>query len=147
MNKKSRVRLTEPERTQLTALIHQGNAAAYKITHAHILLTADADGAAWSDQAIAAAFSVHPHTVAGVRERCVPQGLEAALNRKKQEHPSRQPTFDGEAEARLIAWGCSAPPHGHARWTMRLLADKASELEIVPTVSYETVRRTLKKTR
>ena len=110
MNKKYIVRLTEQEREQLDALIRKGKSAAYKIKHANMLLKADADGAAWSDEEIAGAFSVHTHTVAGLRERCVEQGLEAALNRKKQERPSQQPIFDGAAEARLIALGCSRLP-------------------------------------
>jgi transposase len=147
MNKKYIVRLTEQEREQLEAVIRKGKAAAYKITHANILLKADADGAAWSDEAIAAAFSVHTRTVAGIRERFVEQGLEAALTRKKQERPSQPPLFDGEAEAYLIALRCSAPPAGHARWTLRLLADKVVELDIVASASHETVRRTLKKMR
>lgn len=146
MHKKYLVRLTAQERAQLDALIRKGKSAAYKIKHAHMLLKADADGAAWSEEEIAAAFSVHTRTVAGIRERFVEQGLEAALNRKKQERPSQQPLFDGEAEARLIALGCSAPPAGHARWTLRLLADTAVALAIVEATSHETVRRTLKKT-
>src|SRR5438105_15507816 len=88
MNKKYIVRLTEQEREQFDALIRKGKSAAYKIKHAHMLLKADADGAAWSDEAIATAFSVHTRTVAGIRERFVEQGLEAALSRKKQERPS-----------------------------------------------------------
>jgi transposase len=147
MNKKYIVRLTEQEREQLEALIRKGTSAAYKIKHANILLKADADGAAWSDEAIAAAFSVHTRTVAGIRERFVEQGLEAALTRKKQERPSQQSLFDGEAEAHLIALRCAEPPAGHARWTLRLLADKVVELDIVASASHETVRRTLKKTR
>jgi transposase len=147
MNKKYVVRLTEQEREQLATLIRKGKSAAYKIKHAHILLKADAEGAAWSDEEIAAAFSVHTRTVAGMRERFVEQGLEAALSRKKQARPSQQRLFDGEAEARLIALGCSEPPQGYARWTLRLLADKVVELEIVAATSHETVRRTLKKMR
>ena len=147
MNKKYIVRLTEQEREQLDALIRKGKTAAYKIKHANILLKADADGAAWRDAEIATAFSVHIRTVAGIRERFVEQGLEAALHRKKQARPSQQPLFDGAAEARLIALGCSEPPQGYARWTLRLLADKAVELEIVESTSHETVRRTLKKMR
>jgi len=147
MNKKYIVRLTEQEREELAALIRKGTSAAYKIKHANMLLKADADGAGWSDVEIAAAFSVHPRTVAGIRERFVEEGPEAALNRKKQERPSQQPIFDGDAEAHLIALSCSEPPPGHARWTLRLLADKAVELAIVASTSHETVRRTLKKTR
>src|SRR5215472_12541690 len=96
MNENYTVRLTEQEREPLDAVIRKGTAAAYKIKHANILLKADADGAACSDEAIAAAFSVHTRTVAGLRERFVEQGLEAALTRKKQERPSQQPLFDGE---------------------------------------------------
>ena len=147
MNKKYSVSLTEQEREQQNALIRKGKAAAYKIKHANILLKADADGAAWSDEAIAAAFSVHTRTVAGIRERFVEQGLEAALTRKKPARPSQQPIFDGEAEAHLIALRCAEPPAGHARWTLRLLADQVVELDIVAAASHETVRRTLKKTR
>jgi transposase len=147
MHKKYIVRLTEQEREQLDALIRKGKSAAYKIKHANILLKADADGVAWNDEEISAAFAVHTRTVAGIRERFVEQGLEAALNRKRQERPSQQPIFDGEAEAHLIALSCSEPPPGHARWTLRLLADKVVEVEIVASTSHETVRRTLKKTR
>jgi hypothetical protein len=116
-NKKYIVRLTEQAREQRDALIRQGTAAASKIKHAHMLLKAAADGAAWRDEAIAAAFSVHPRTVAGMRARCVEHGLAAALTRTKPERPSPQPLFDGEAEAHLIALRCAEPPAGHARWT------------------------------
>jgi hypothetical protein len=145
MNKKYIVRLSEEERRQLTELTRKGKVAAYKIRHAHILLQADVQGPAWTDQRIAESLSVHVNTVLGVRQRLVEQGLEAALNRKKQAHPSRAPRLDGEGEARLIALRCSAPPAGHARWTLRLLADQAVALEIVTAISHETVRQALKK--
>ena len=145
--KKYIVRLSNEEQEQLKKLTAVGKSAAYKIKHAHILLKADADGPNWTDKQIAEAFSVTTRTVSGIRQRFVEQGLESALNRKKQDNPSRRPIFDGQAEARLIAIGCSMPPEGHARWTLRLLADKAVELEIVESVSHETVRQTLKKTR
>jgi transposase len=147
MNKKYIVRLTDEEREQLAELTRKGRATAYKIRHAQILLKADADGPAWTDARIAESFSVSVNTVLGVRQRLVEQGLEAALNRKPQAHPSRAPRLDGEGEARLIALRCSAPPPGHAHWTLRLLADHAVALEIVETISHETVRQTLKKTR
>lgn len=147
MPKKYIVRLSDEERQQLTELISKGKTAAYKIRHAHILLKADADGPAWTDERIAESFAVSLNTVMGVRQRLVEQGLEAALTRKKQAHPSRQPRLDGEGEARLIALRCSAPPDGHARWTLRLLADQAVALEIVEAISHETVRQALKKTR
>jgi transposase len=146
MNKKYIIRLADEERAQLTELTRKGQVAAYKIRHAHILLKADADGPAWTDTKIAEIFSVSVNTVLGVRQRWVEQGLEAALNRKQQ-HPSRTPRLDGAGEARLIALRCGEPPAGHARWTLRLLADQAVALDIVAAISHETVRQALKKTR
>jgi hypothetical protein len=145
MNKKHIIRLSDEERAQLTELTRKGKAAAYKIRHAQILLKADVEGPAWTDAKIAESFSVSVNTVLNVRQRLVEQGLEAALNRKPQAQPSRRPVLDGEREARLIALRCSAPPAGHARWTLRLLADQAVALEIVETISHETVRQALKK--
>jgi hypothetical protein len=148
MNKKYVVRLTSEERAQLQRLVSVGKAAARKILHARILLQADQgpDGPAWKDEQIAEGLSAHPRTIANVRQRLVEQGLEVALTRKKQERPSRQRTLDGEAEARLIALRCGEPPEGRTRWTLQLLADKLVELNVVEGVSYETVRRVLKKT-
>jgi transposase len=146
MNKKYVVRLTEEERGELARLVSTGKMAAYKIKHANILLKADADGAGWTDVAIAEAFGCHARTVENVRRRFVLDGLEAALARKKRAHPPREKVIDGEAEARLIAVACGPPPEGRARWTLRLLAEKMVELEVVESVSYQTVRRTLKKT-
>jgi transposase len=146
--KKYKVTLTTDERNSLQELIAAGKAAALKLTHARILLKADAapGGPAWTDASIAEALEVNVTTVERLRERFVEQGLEAALGRKKQDRPSRQRTLDGQAEARLIAVACSEPPQGRARWTLRLLADRLVELEIVDAVAMETVRRTLKKT-
>ena len=129
-------------------LVSVGQAAARKILHARILLTADqgSDGPAWKDEQIAEGLSAHPRTIANIRQRLVEQGLEAALDRKKQERPSRECKLDGKAEARLIALRCGEPPQGRMRWTLHLLADKLVELKVVDSVSYETVRRTLKKT-
>jgi transposase len=146
MNKKYIVNLTQEEREQLTALVSKGKAAAYKIKHAHILLLADTNGQAWSDESIAKALSVHPNTVRGVRQRWVEQGLEAAIARKAQSCPSRPALLDGNQEAQLIALRCSAPPPGYARWTLHLLADKFVELQVVESISHETVRKVLKKT-
>jgi transposase len=141
--------LTAEERQQLADLTASGKAAAKKLTHARILLKADAadGGPAWADDRIAQALDVSVATVERVRQRFVEQGLEAALVRKKQDHPSRAPRLDGTAEARLIALACSAPPRGRKAWTLRLLADRLVELEVVGSVSYETVRQVLKKTR
>jgi hypothetical protein len=147
MNKKYIIRLSDEEREQLAELTRTDKAAAYKIRHAQILLKADADGPAWTDERIAESFSVSVNIVLSVRQRLVEQGLEAALNRKKQAQPSRRPLLDGAGEAWLIALRCSAPPRGHARWTLRLLADQAVVLEIVEAISHETVRQTLKKMR
>jgi hypothetical protein len=146
MNKKYIVRLNEEERRQLTELVTKGKSAASKIRHANILLKADADGPAWKDERIAEGFFVRVSTVNAVRQRFVQQGLEAALNRKKQDMPSRKRVLDGEKEAKVIALRCNQAPKGHARWTLRLLAEKAVELEIVDSISHETVRQTLKKT-
>ena len=146
MDKKYIVRLTDEERTQLKELIAKGRAAAYRITHAHILLQADADGPAWPDERIAEALRVHVNTTHNVRQRFVEGGLETALNRKKRLMPPRQRILDGEGEARLIALSCSGPPAGRARWTLHLLADKMVELRIVDSISHETVRQALKKT-
>jgi len=146
MNKKYIVRLTAEERGHLEDFISKGKRAAYKIKHANILLKADADGPGWTDEAIAEAFSVHVHTVGNVRQRFVEQGLTAALERKKQSAPSRKPILDGEKQARLLAIACSQPPEGRARWTLHLLAQEMVRLGIVETISYETVRRALKKT-
>ena len=145
--KKYVVRLTSEERRMLQRWVSVGKVAARKILHARILLLADqgSDGPAKTDAQIAEALSAHARTVAGVRQRLVEQGLEAALNRKKQAQPSRPRTLDGKAEARLIALRCGAPPQGRMRWTLHLLADQMVELNVVESVSYETVRRTLKK--
>jgi len=147
--KKYKVTLTAEERQQLSELIAAGKAAAQKLTHARILLKADAadGGPAWPDARIAEAVEVSVATVERVRQRFVEQGLEAALVRKKQDRPSRERKLDGRAEARLIALACSAPPEGRTEWTMQLLADKLVELRVVEAVSDETVRRALKKTR
>jgi transposase len=147
--KKYLVTLTAEERQSLHDQTAAGTAAARKLAHARILLKADqADGGpAWPDERIAEALDVGLSTIARVRQRFVEQGLEATLGRKPQDRPSRPRTLDGRAEARLIALACSAPPQGRKEWTMQLLADKLVELDVVDTVSDETVRRVLKKTR
>jgi hypothetical protein len=146
--KKYVVRLTSEERATLQRLVSVGKAAARKILHARILLQADQgpDGPGWKDQEIAEGLMAHPRTIANVRQRLVEQGLEAALNRKKRLSPPVEPKLDGKAEARLIALRCGLPPEGRMRWTLQLLADKLVELNVVDSVSYETVRRVLKKT-
>ena len=144
--KKYVVQLTEEERQQLKEIVSKGQTKAYQIQHANILLTADIKGPAWIDADIAQALDLNINTVGRVRQRFFEQGLTVALKRKKQDSPSRRPIFDGAAEAHLIAVACSQPPEGHSRWTLKLLADKVVELQIVESVAPETVRQTLKKT-
>jgi DNA-binding transcriptional ArsR family regulator len=148
MKKKYPVILTEAQREHLKSLIAAGTAPARKLTHARILLKADQspEGPGWVDEAIADAVETSQPTVSRVRKRYFEEGLEAALNRRP---PNREyhRKLSGEQEARLIALACSEPPEGQARWSLRLLADKLVELGVVDEeVSYQTVRRTLKKT-
>jgi transposase len=145
--KKYHVTLTDGECSMLRDLLSAGKAPARTLTHARILLKADESdgGSAWSDEAIRKALDVGLSTVARVRERFVEEGLEAALERRK---PRRDYSHlvDGECEAHLVALACSAPPVGHQRWTLRLLADKMIEREYIDCLSHETVRQVLKKT-
>lgn len=147
MTKKYFVTLTVEERGALQELIAKGKGAARRLAHARILLKADQnpDGPACTDRAIAAAVEVGTATVERVRRRFVEAGLEDALDPYYTER-LRPRKLDGEQEARLIAVACSTPPPGAARWSLRLLADRLVELEVVDTISYETVRRTLKQT-
>ena len=146
MQKKYIVRLTAEERSELEAMVKKGKAAAYKIKHANILLVADASGPAWPDRQIAEAFSCHLDTVENVRRRLVLEGLTAAVERKAQDQPSRPAKLDGRGEARLIALARSQPPEGQDRWTLKLLAERLVALEVVDSISDQTVRRVLKKT-
>ena len=145
--KKYIVRLNEEERSQLHELIRKGKAAAYKIRHAHILLKADADGPNWTDEEIAEALGCHVKGIPAIREHFVMQGLGAAVGRKALKNPPREKILDGQTEAHLIALSCGKPPEGFGRWSLRLLADKMVELEIVEDISHETVRQGLKKTK
>ena len=142
-----RVRLTAEERAQLGELLAKGKAAARTLTHARILLKADEglDGPRRTDEEIAEALDVNRSTVERVRIRCVEEGFEAALRPRpsRQLHPRK---LDGVQEAHLVTLACSPAPKGRGRWSLRLLADKLVELEIVDDISYETVRQTLKKT-
>ena len=146
--KKYLVILTPAERDWLSGLVSAGRRSALTITRARILLKADQapGGPAWDDARIADALDCGQRTIERVRQRFVEHGLERALGRKPQDRPSRERKFDGAAEARLIALACSPPPGGRAAWTLQLLADKLVELEVVGTVSTETVRPVLKKT-
>jgi transposase len=141
------VRLTASERTELERLIAAGTAPPRKLMHARILLKADRGpgGPAWVDTAIAEAVEVSQPTIARVRRQFIEQGLDAAVSRRPPRREYRR-KLDGAQEAHLIALACGTPPAGQARWSLRLLADRMVELEHVESVSYQTVRRVLKKT-
>ncbi len=147
MRKRHIVVLSEEERARLHTMIGRGVAPASVLSHARILLKANQGqaGPSWTDAAIAVAVEVNPATVARVRQQYVTAGLEVALHRKPPARQYRR-RLDGQQEARLVALACSAPPAGHKRWTLRLLADRLVELEIVESVSYETVRQVLQQT-
>ena len=140
------VTLTSEERKSLTRLVSSGQDKAYRIKHANILLAADENGPNLPSQDIAKAFSCHLNTVSDLCQRFVEQGLESALDRKKRLNPPTPHKLDGRGEARLIALACRKPPEGASHWALRLLADELVELGVVESISYETVRRVLKKT-
>ena len=145
--KKYIVALTAAERQELEQLTTTGKAPAYKSNHARILLKADIkqENGGWTDEAISQALDISVATIERVRQRFVETNLETALSRQVQQQ-RRPRRLDGEQEAHLIAMTCSPPPEGHARWSLRLLSERLVELEYVESVSYETVRQTLKKT-
>ena len=145
MRKKYVVRLTDAEREILTRLLTRQRVAAQKVRRARILLKADADGSNWTDAKIAEAFDCRTRSVESLRERLVTEGFEVALHGKPKSRV-RSKVLDGEQEAKIIALRLGLPPKGFANWTLRLLAERAVALEIVESVSYETLRRTLKKT-
>ena len=146
MQKKYIVRLTATERGMLQELVKKFKGSSQKVRRAQILLKADADGPGWTDQQIADAFGCRRQTVENVRQRLVTEGFEVALHGKQPDSPPRRPVLDGEQQAKVIALRLSPPPKGFANWSLRLLAEKVVELEIVASVSHETVRCALKKT-
>ena len=146
MQKKYIVRLSDKEREVLNEVVKKLKGTGQKVRRAQVLLKADADGPAWSDARIAEAFGCRRQTVEMIRERFVEAGFQETLEGKKRVTPPTEKLLDGEQEAKLIATRLGPPPPGYANWTLRLLARKVVELEIVETISHETVRRTLKKT-
>lgn len=142
-----RVVLTEAQRAELRGLVGSGSAPARRLTRARVLLKADHGdgGPGWSDAAVAGALDVNPSTVLRVRRQFVREGLTAVLERKRPDRVYER-ALDGAQEARLIALACAETPDGADRWSLRLLADELVRLEVVETISHETVRRTLKKT-
>lgn len=143
------VRLSEDERTTLNALLKSDKkVAARKRLHAQILLKADQgeNGPAWPDDQVAEAFDTHINTVHSIRRRLVEQGFEAALNRKEQASPSREQILNEAREGELFTIAKAEAPKGRARWTLHLLAGELVRLQIVESISHETVRKALKKT-
>ena len=147
MSPRYRITLTELERKNLEALTRNGKTGAKKFIHARALLLCDAgpDGPAWTVATAAEALGVTSRTIEHLKKRFVEEGLEAALVRKTRGKLPRDVIFDGAFEARLIALACSDAPEGYQRWTVRLLADKAVELNFASSVSHMTVQRVLKK--
>src|SRR5438132_10387311 len=145
MRKKYIVRLTDAERATLTEVVRKFKGSSQKVRRAQVLLKADADGPRWTDAKIADAFGCRTKTVENIRERFVTEGFEVTLNGKMRVEP-RPKLLDGEQEAKIIAMRLGSPPAGFANWTLRLLAEQVVALEIVESISHETVRRTLKKT-
>lgn len=143
---KHEVELTSEERQTLETLVSKGHHSALKLKRAHILLKADSNGSAWTDAQIAEAFGCHQQTAYNVRKRFATRGRLSVLERKPQSRPSHVRKLDGQGEARLIALACSDPPEGFACWTLQLLADELVELQVVESISIETIRQTLKKT-
>ena len=140
------VRLTDQERDELRSVVKKLKGTGQKVRRAQILLKTDADGPNWSDERIAEAFSCRTRTVERLRQRLVKQGFEETHHRLERVQPPVEKLLTGDQEARIIATRLGPPPKGYANWTLRLLARKVVELDIVDSVSYETVRRTLKKT-
>lgn len=145
MQKKYVVRLTDEERAELQVVIRKLKGTSQKVRRAQILLKVDAAGPNWTDQRVAEAFSCRVQTVEKIRQRLVERGFDETLNGAKRDKPPTEKLLNGEQEARVIALRLGPPPKGYANWTLRLLARKVVALEIVEAISYETVRRTLKK--
>ena len=146
MIKKYIVRLTDEERGLCQEIIKKLKGSSQKFRRAQILLKADADGPCWSDAKVADAFDCRVQTIENLRKRLVTEGFERTLDGKKRAEPPTLCKLDGETEAKLIAMRLGKPPVGYGHWTLRLLADEMVALEIVDAISYETLRKVLKKT-
>src|SRR5271155_5738376 len=131
------VRLTDQERDELRSAVKKLKGTGQKVRRAQILLKADADGPNWTDERIAEAFSCRTRTVERLRQRLVERGFEEALHRVERAQPPVEKLLTGEQEARIIATRLGPPPKGYNNWTLRLLARKVVELEIVDSVTYE----------
>ena len=145
MQKKYIVRLSKPEREVLQETVKRLKGSSQRVRRAQILLKADANGPCWTDARISEAFGCRCQTVESLRRRLVESGFQEALDGKQRSEPPTERLLDGKQEAKIIATRLGPPPKGYANWSLRLLARKVVELEIVESVSYETVRRVLKK--
>ena len=145
MNKKYIVRLSDEERGVCQQIIKKLQGSSQKFRRAQILLKADADGPGWSDSKIAEAFNCRVQTIEHIRKRLVTGGFDLALHGQTRQAPPTLPKLDGEAEAQVIAMRLGKPPVGYGHWTLRLLANAVVALELVESISHETVRKTLKK--
>ena len=146
MNKKYVVRLSDQERQDCMEVVKKLNGTSQKVRRAQILLKANADGPSWTDARIAEAFHCRVQTIENLRKRLVIEGFQQALDGKKRQTPPTPPRLDGRGEAKLISMRLGKPPAGYGRWTLHLLADELVALEVVDSISHETVRQTLKKT-
>ncbi len=146
MKKRYVVKLTSDERHQLEGMIYRGREAAHRRRHAQVLMLVDEGehGPGLFDKDVATQTGFTRRTVEKIRERCVTEGLDAALERKKRSR-NRSLKLDGDGEARLISLACSDAPRGYARWTLQMLADQLVDLDVVETISHECVRQVLKK--
>ena len=138
------IRLSQEERTQLEGVIKNQKGSSFKVRRAQIMLKADADGPAWSDAQIVDAYGGRRQTVENVRKSFINNGFEIALS-GKQRGKAPKKLLSGEQEAQVIAMRLGAPPKGYGSWSLRLLGDKVVELELIESISHETVRQTLKK--
>ncbi len=146
MIKKYIVRLCSDERQLCTEIVKKFTGTSQKVRRAQILLKADADGPSWTDAKIADAFGCRIQTIENLRKRLVMDDFEIALNGKKRPTSPTEPILDGRGEAKLIAMRLGEPPAGYGKWTLHLLSEELVALEVVDSISHETVRKTLKKT-
>ena len=148
MKKTYVVRLSEVERAECQSVIKKLSGSSQKVRRAQMLLKVDQGehGPSWIDRDVAEAFDARRQTVEDLRRRLVTEGFEVALHGKRRAKPPNPPKLDGRAEAKLIAMRTGQPPEGYGHWSLRLLAEQLVELEVVDSISHETVRQCLKKT-